>query len=150
MSQSIAVSMDTEYRDKVITYVCSVAYMCASSLMMCPFSISNNHQVSAENPRPNSWSKGCSGIVSTPRFHRVVSPMRSFKCFSIIIIVSFVALAGMYFSLQHLSLSDATVLTFIAPILTGFSGAIFLKEPFSLREMFAGCKPSLSSYRGYY
>jgi len=49
----------------------------------------------------------------------------------------------MFFSLQHLSLSDATVLTFVAPILTGFSGAIFLKEPFSLREMFAGCKPSL-------
>jgi hypothetical protein len=118
------------------------------SLMMCRFSISSHYQVSAENPRPNSWSKRCSGIASTQRFHRVVSPMRSFERFSII--VSFVALAGMYFSLQHLSLSDATVLTFIAPILTGFSGAIFLKEPFSLREMFAGCKPSLSSYRGCY
>jgi drug/metabolite transporter (DMT)-like permease len=46
----------------------------------------------------------------------------------------------MYFSLQGLSLSDATVLTFIAPILTGFSGAIFLKEPLSLKELFSGCK----------
>ena len=46
----------------------------------------------------------------------------------------------MYFSLQYLSLSDATVLTFIAPILTGFSGAVFLKEPFSIGEVLAGCK----------
>jgi len=29
-------------------------------------------------------------------------------------------------------------LTFIAPILTGFSGAIFLKEPLSLKELFSG------------
>jgi hypothetical protein len=46
----------------------------------------------------------------------------------------------MYFSLQHLSLSDATVLTFIAPILTGFSGAVFLKETLSIGEVLAGCK----------
>jgi len=44
----------------------------------------------------------------------------------------------MYFSLQHLSLSDATALTFISPILTGFSGAVFLKETLSLKETFAG------------
>ena len=52
----------------------------------------------------------------------------------------FVSLAGMYFSLHHLSLSDATVLTFIAPILTGFSGAVVLKEPLSLKETMAGRK----------
>jgi hypothetical protein len=45
----------------------------------------------------------------------------------------------MYFSLQYLSLSDATVLTFIAPILTGFSGAVFLKESLSIGEVLAGC-----------
>ncbi|KAH9170220.1 drug/metabolite transporter [Lactarius sanguifluus] len=50
----------------------------------------------------------------------------------------FLTLSGAYFSLQHLSLSDATVLTFIAPILTGFSGAIFLKEPLSIGETVAG------------
>ncbi|KAI9450017.1 hypothetical protein BJY52DRAFT_1304849 [Lactarius psammicola] len=53
-------------------------------------------------------------------------------------LTGYVSLAGMYFSLQHLSLSDATVLTFIAPILTGFSGAVFLREPLSLRETLAG------------
>jgi drug/metabolite transporter (DMT)-like permease len=48
-------------------------------------------------------------------------------------------LCGVYFSLQYLSLSDATVLTFLIPTFTGFSGALFLKEPFSLRELLAGC-----------
>jgi drug/metabolite transporter (DMT)-like permease len=46
----------------------------------------------------------------------------------------------MYFSLQYLPLSDATVLTFITPTLTTFSGAIFLKEVLSLKETCAGCK----------
>jgi drug/metabolite transporter (DMT)-like permease len=55
---------------------------------------------------------------------------------------SFIGLAGMYFSLEHLSLSDATMLTFLAPILTGFSGAIFLKEVLSFREIFSGCRHS--------
>ncbi|KAF8259030.1 hypothetical protein EI94DRAFT_1669212 [Lactarius quietus] len=50
----------------------------------------------------------------------------------------FIGVAGLYFSLQYLSLSDATVLTFLAPILTGFSGAVFLKEPLFLRELLAG------------
>lgn len=44
----------------------------------------------------------------------------------------------MYFSLQYLSLSDAVVLKYIAPILTGFSGAIFLKESLSLKGIAAG------------
>ncbi|KAI9439313.1 hypothetical protein H4582DRAFT_2076013 [Lactarius indigo] len=50
----------------------------------------------------------------------------------------FFGLSGMYFSLQYLSLSDAVVLSFLSPILTGFTGAIFLKEPFSRNELFAG------------
>ena len=46
----------------------------------------------------------------------------------------------MYFSLQYLSYSDAVVLRYIAPILTGFSGAIFLKERLFLKQFVAGCK----------
>ncbi|KAH8987213.1 hypothetical protein EDB92DRAFT_1818055 [Lactarius akahatsu] len=53
-------------------------------------------------------------------------------------LTGFFSLAGMYFSLQYLSLSDATVLTFIAPILTSFSGAVFLKESLSFRETLSG------------
>jgi len=44
----------------------------------------------------------------------------------------------MYFSLLYLSLSDAVVLKFLAPILTGFSGAIFLGESLSLEGVIAG------------
>ncbi|KAI9439322.1 hypothetical protein H4582DRAFT_1948460 [Lactarius indigo] len=53
-------------------------------------------------------------------------------------LTGFFSLSGMYFSLQYLSLSDATVLTFIAPILTSFSGAVFLKEPLSFSEILSG------------
>ena len=52
---------------------------------------------------------------------------------------SFFTVCGTYFSLQHLSVSDATALAFISPILTGFSGVVFLKETLSLKETFAGC-----------
>ncbi|KAH9052760.1 hypothetical protein EDB87DRAFT_1655645 [Lactarius vividus] len=48
------------------------------------------------------------------------------------------AVFGVYFSLQYLSLSDATVLTFVAPILTGFSGAAFLEEHLPIGEILAG------------
>ncbi|KAF8259029.1 drug/metabolite transporter superfamily [Lactarius quietus] len=53
-------------------------------------------------------------------------------------LTGFLGISGMYFSLQYLSLSDATALSFLSPILTGFSGAVFLKETLSLREVLAG------------
>ncbi|KAH9051254.1 hypothetical protein EDB87DRAFT_1666781 [Lactarius vividus] len=53
-------------------------------------------------------------------------------------VAGFTALSGTYFSLQHLSLSDAMVLKFFVPFLTGLSGAIFLKEPFTVKEVLAG------------
>ncbi|KAH9974968.1 hypothetical protein BGW80DRAFT_1204444 [Lactifluus volemus] len=53
-------------------------------------------------------------------------------------LTGFIALSGMFFSLQHLSLSDAVVIKFIEPIITGFLGAIFLKESLSLKEILAG------------
>lgn len=52
----------------------------------------------------------------------------------------FLGISRTYFSLQYLSFSDAMVLKFIAPILTGFSAAMFLKEPPSLKQVMAGCK----------
>jgi drug/metabolite transporter (DMT)-like permease len=53
-------------------------------------------------------------------------------------VVGFFGLFGVYYSLQYLDLSDATVLTFLAPILTGYFGRIFLKEPFLRTELYAG------------
>ncbi|KAM6499708.1 integral membrane protein DUF6 [Amanita muscaria] len=53
-------------------------------------------------------------------------------------ISGFISLFGMYFSLQYLSLSDATVLTFLSPLCTAAAGAIFLKESFRLSQALAG------------
>ncbi|KAI8976388.1 hypothetical protein BD414DRAFT_496760 [Trametes punicea] len=50
----------------------------------------------------------------------------------------FFGLFGVYYSLQYLSLSDATVLTFLAPMCTAITGAVLLHEPFSWREAVAG------------
>ncbi|TCD70378.1 hypothetical protein EIP91_003730 [Steccherinum ochraceum] len=52
--------------------------------------------------------------------------------------VGFFGLFGVYYSLQYLSLSDATVLTFLAPMCTTVTGAIFLKEELSWRQAVAG------------
>lgn len=49
-----------------------------------------------------------------------------------------VGLYGIYFSLQYLSLSDSTVLTFLSPMCTAIAGAIFLKEHLSFRQLVAG------------
>ncbi|PPR00561.1 hypothetical protein CVT24_005464 [Panaeolus cyanescens] len=47
-------------------------------------------------------------------------------------------LFGIYYSLQYLTLSDATVLTFLAPITTGIAGALLLGETFTKRQALAG------------
>ena len=52
----------------------------------------------------------------------------------------FIGLSGLYLSLQYLSLSDATVLTFLTPVCTVFTGAVFLGESFAHRQAFAGRK----------
>ncbi|KAG1865002.1 hypothetical protein DFJ58DRAFT_771948 [Suillus subalutaceus] len=50
----------------------------------------------------------------------------------------FFGLFGMYYSLQYLSLADATVLSFLAPLSAAIGGYIVLKEPYSKHEAFAG------------
>ena len=52
----------------------------------------------------------------------------------------FFGLFGVYYSLQYLSLSDATVLTFLVPMCTAMAGAVFLGENFPRREAFSGRK----------
>jgi drug/metabolite transporter (DMT)-like permease len=55
----------------------------------------------------------------------------------------FVGLFGLYSSLQYLSLSDATVLTFLTPFTTAIAGALILKETSTRKEAFAGCESRL-------
>ncbi|KAG1748153.1 hypothetical protein EDB19DRAFT_1684636 [Suillus lakei] len=49
----------------------------------------------------------------------------------------FFGLFGMYYSLQYLSLADATVLSFLMPLSAALGGYLVLKEPYSKREAFA-------------
>jgi drug/metabolite transporter (DMT)-like permease len=49
----------------------------------------------------------------------------------------FIAICGMYWSLQYLSVADATVLTFLKPLTTALAGWIFLKEGYSIKQGFA-------------
>ncbi|KAJ7262735.1 drug/metabolite transporter superfamily [Mycena haematopus] len=53
-------------------------------------------------------------------------------------ITGFIGLNGTYFSLQYLSLSDVTVISFLVPMCTAMSGSFFLKESFTRREAVAG------------
>ncbi|KZT65695.1 DUF6-domain-containing protein [Daedalea quercina L-15889] len=52
-------------------------------------------------------------------------------------VCGFTGLSGSYFSLQYLSVSDATVLQFLAPMCTGIVGALVLKEHFTRSQAFA-------------
>jgi drug/metabolite transporter (DMT)-like permease len=52
--------------------------------------------------------------------------------------VGFFGLAPGYYALKYLSLSDATVLTFLSPVLVGALAFLFLKEPFTKTEALTG------------
>lgn len=50
----------------------------------------------------------------------------------------FASTLALYISLHSLSLSDATVITFLSPLATGFLAYVMLHEPFTFRERIAG------------
>ncbi|CAF9942293.1 MAG: hypothetical protein ALECFALPRED_009646 [Alectoria fallacina] len=50
----------------------------------------------------------------------------------------FFGVYGIYYSLQYLPLSDATVITFLAPIVACWACSILLHEPFTRNEQIAG------------
>ncbi|KAJ8597258.1 DUF6-domain-containing protein [Rhizopogon salebrosus TDB-379] len=49
-------------------------------------------------------------------------------------IFGFFGICGLYWSLQYLSVVDATILTFLAPLTTAFAGCILLKESYSVKQ----------------
>lgn len=50
----------------------------------------------------------------------------------------FASTLALYISLHTLTLSDATVITFLSPLATGFLAYVLLHEPFTVRERIAG------------
>lgn len=53
-------------------------------------------------------------------------------------VTGFVGVFGVYYSLQYLSLPDATVLFFLSPLCTAMAGSLFLKETFGISQILAG------------
>jgi drug/metabolite transporter (DMT)-like permease len=71
----------------------------------------------------------------TPEFPLGPKPVRlllAFRGFA-----GFFGVTGMWLSLQYLSLSDATVISFLAPPLACLAGSYILKEPFTRTEQIA-------------
>ncbi|KAI0667473.1 hypothetical protein C8Q78DRAFT_1140466 [Trametes maxima] len=52
-------------------------------------------------------------------------------------LAGFVGLFGTYYTLQYLSLSDTTVLSFLTPMCTAITGALLLKEDLTVRQSMA-------------
>ncbi|KAF4621973.1 hypothetical protein D9613_009250 [Agrocybe pediades] len=86
----------------------------------------------------SSWSTKASAMLSTG----VPDPFLGPKGVRVLLFVrgsiGFFGLFGVYYSLQYLSLSDATVLTFLAPMCTAIAGALLLGEKFTRKEALAG------------
>lgn len=53
-------------------------------------------------------------------------------------LTSFVAVFGIDYSLQYLSLSDATAIEFLSPSITAVLGYLFANEPFSKKNTATG------------
>ncbi|KAG0704048.1 drug/metabolite transporter superfamily, partial [Suillus ampliporus] len=53
-------------------------------------------------------------------------------------ITGFFGLYGVYLSLEHLSVADATVLIFLTPLTTAVAGSVLLKESYSANQAVAG------------
>ncbi|PWN47958.1 hypothetical protein IE53DRAFT_389883, partial [Violaceomyces palustris] len=82
---------------------------------------------------------GCVGwmlLTRTP--HPVLGPPGIRHLLALRGFVGFFGLFGLYYSLQFLSLADATVITFLGPLGTGLLGYLILGEKFTVREAVGG------------
>jgi drug/metabolite transporter (DMT)-like permease len=89
--------------------------------------------------RPFLGTEGCTATARYARLFWVRPSVLIALCHdcSLSGIYRFFGLFGIYFSLQYLSLSDATVITFLAPMFTALGGALFLRERMRIGEIFA-------------
>jgi len=71
-------------------------------------------------------------LISVKKYGIV--PSRKLNVFLVIGILSFGDLCLSYYGIQHIPLSDATVLMQTSPIFTGIFGSLLLNEPYPLSE----------------
>jgi len=102
----------------------SVVLRICNGASLCILLLSETHQLLLRFPA------NITDPILGPKGVRLLLLFRGF--------IGFFGLFGIYYSLQYLSLSDATVLTFLSPMCTAMAGALFLGENFALREFFAG------------
>lgn len=95
-------------------------------------------QAHREGSRPHPWTKRSAPSARRSRILRVRLCSSLPQTAAKVHCDRFFGLFGVYYSLQYLSLSDATVLTFLAPMCTAVTGAVLLHEQLSWREAFAG------------
>ncbi|KAG1748145.1 integral membrane protein DUF6 [Suillus lakei] len=73
---------------------------------------------------------------------RIPNPITGPKGVRMLLVVrgmtGFFGLSGQYWSLQYLSVADATVLAFLTPLTTAVAGCILLKESYSVKHTVAG------------
>ncbi len=93
------------------------------------------------SPRAFQRTRRCSWVARRPRSLRVkgIPFYHRLGCVLIPFLRSFVGVNGVYYSLKHLSLSEAIVLSFLAPFATAISGSVFLGEILSVGHILAGC-----------
>ena len=104
-------------------------------------------RITANVPDPILGPKGVRLLLLFRGFIGSVFSGRSIVQFWLTFPLRFFGLFGVYFSLQYLSLSDATVLTFLVPMCTAMAGALFLGEKISYREASAGRKWNLFRFQ---
>ena len=129
--------------DIYLCLLCNIYVIDQVSLISCsPVNSFIIVQDFGERPRPYIGTKGSSTIAVVQRFFWVRFLLIHLSLANLAQTVScrFFGIFGVYYSLHYLSLSDATVLTFLAPMCTAMAGAFFLGEKISLREVFAGRK----------
>ncbi|KAF8883041.1 hypothetical protein BD779DRAFT_1674756 [Infundibulicybe gibba] len=88
-----------------------------------------------------SASQGCLSLVNVAvkKLHTIDPPVSTMQArLKSLGFFGFFSLYGTYYSLQYLSLSDATALAFLAPLCTAIAGSLLLHEKFGTREALAG------------
>ena len=132
---------------QALTYVCSMTYLFASP---------NGLFLSQTHPLLIRFTQKIPDPILGPKKVRLLlllrgvagsaisDPLNTLQSWLIDRFCRFFGLFGIYYSLQYLSMSDATVLTFLSPMCTAMAGAFFLGENFTCREALAGHKWILS------
>lgn len=85
------------------------------------------------------WSSWSERIAHHARHIWVsLTAVNAFGVLSLTWFHSVIGQVAFYIAIRYVSLSDSTVVTFLAPITSGIAGRLFLKEHFGIKQIIAG------------